>query len=140
MILPVTFGRGIPLSTQSSSMHVIYIWHSKATTSSISKASPFELLRVIFLLKICGFVLEFETVFPLFDLKNPNFWFYYLNCKKKLQFNYNFSSFSKTLLFSINIVIVKNWFLMWWCWWIAISEQSTQYLQFSSKGVFRFGI
>jgi hypothetical protein len=48
--------------------HVIYVCDSKATTSSISKVSPFELLRVIFLLKKWGFDLEFETVFPLCDL------------------------------------------------------------------------
>ena len=48
-ILLVTFGRGIPLSAQSSSIMCLIVWDSRATASSTSKVSPSELFRIIFL-------------------------------------------------------------------------------------------
>jgi len=48
-ILLVTFGRGMPLSAQSSSIMCFMVCDSSATASSTSNASPSELFRVIFL-------------------------------------------------------------------------------------------
>lgn len=49
-IFPVTLGRGITLSAQSSSIMCLIVCDSTATVSSTSKTSPSELRKVIFLL------------------------------------------------------------------------------------------
>ena len=66
-ILLVTFGRGIPLSAQSSSIMCFIVWDSNATASSTSKVSPSELFSVIFLDDIV-FSLSLSLLFTSFPV------------------------------------------------------------------------